>query len=168
MKTLIVYTTLTGTTRQLCDTLQQSLFGEMVEIPQAHPYNRITAYLRGLPQAIRGGGCGIRPLEEDVSSFDRIVVASPVWADHVCPPATAFLRSHDLRGKEVHVLLTYGTESIRQAPLQMKTLIEAAEARCASVACIRTGAALMQRLQSGAAALRLDSERGICLEEQRV
>ena len=64
MKTLIIYTSRTGCTRRLCSSLQQSLFGEMVEIPQAHPYNSITVYLRGLPTAMRGGGCAIRPVEE--------------------------------------------------------------------------------------------------------
>ena len=168
MKTLIIYTSRTGCTRRLCSSLQQSLFGEMVEIPQAHPYNSITVYLRGLPTAMRGGGCAIRPLEEDVSSYERIVVASPVWADHVCPPVTAFLRSHDLRGKEVHALLTHRTQAVQQAPLRMKALIEEAEARCASVVCIRASGVLMQRLDDGHAALRLDSERGIYLEEQGV
>ena len=61
MKTLIIYTSRTGCTRRLCSSLQQSLFGEMVEIPQAHPYNSITVYLRGLPTSMRGGGCAIRP-----------------------------------------------------------------------------------------------------------
>ena len=86
----------------------------------------------------------------------------------MCPPVTAFLRSHDLRGKEVHALLTYRTQAVQQAPLRMKALIEAAEARCASVVCIRASGVLMQRLDDGHAALRLDSERGIYLEEQGV
>ena len=164
MKTLIIYDSVTGKTELMCASLQQSLFGEMVRIPESRPYNRITVYLRGIPGALHGVGCAIRPIEEDVSSYERIVLASPVWVDRVIPPITAFLQSYDLKGKEVHALLTYGTTA-KRAPLQMKALIEAAEARCASVVCIRSDTELLKRLKSGKTALRLDSERGIYLAD---
>ena len=164
MKTLILYDTLTGNTRIICENLQNSLFSDTVQLPVRRKYTRLSAYLSGAAAALQGRGRALLPLAEDVSAYGRIVLASPVWAGRPTPAVTEFLRTYDLRGRTVHGVLCYERDAGIAAE-RLRQLIEQAGGRCASVVRIRRTAALMERLQADQAQLLLDPERGVLLPD---
>ncbi len=107
MKTLIIYFSLTGNTKRICNALQKNMDAELEALRPQRRYCALGARTLGVFAASHRMERPIYPLKEDVSAFDRIVLATPVWAGHLPPPVVTFLRCYDLRNKPVYLLLTH-------------------------------------------------------------
>ena len=102
--TLFVYYSENDEIRALCE---QSRMDGTVTRELLEGYDRSPAYVAtiGAYSAMCGKSSAIEKLDIDISEFDTVVVASPVWAGCPVPAVNAFLRSTDLRGKSVYGLL---------------------------------------------------------------
>lgn len=112
MKTLVTYYSYSGNTDKIA-----RMFGKMlqakgeVHLQRLKPANEIKSFI-GQCAAARKGGKAI--LEEgvkfDVTSYDMLLVGSPVWAFAPAPAVNTFLANlTGLKGKRAIVLLTSGS-----------------------------------------------------------
>ncbi len=85
MRTLIVYHSHSGHTRTLAEKVGEACGANLVEVKPRTPYGRLSAYLRGTPRARHREVDEIEPDVIDVSAYDRIVIATPVWGGHPTP-----------------------------------------------------------------------------------
>lgn len=162
MKTLIVYYSLTGKTEKIIQSLQKTCCAERLELQQSHGYSWPGAYLFGAIRARKGSGAHLRPVDMDVSEFDRIILAGPVWAGAPAPALTGFLQSYDLTGCEIHGLLTYSGNA-HGASARFRSDAEKTGAVCASVTTFKSSLHAIMQLETGKNELYLDSEGGIAL-----
>ena len=162
MKTLIVYYSLTGKTERVCRNLQKSCCAERLELRQTHNYSLAGAYFFGAMRARKGESVSLRPVDLDITPFDRIILAGPVWAGAPAPALTGFLRSYDLFGREVHGLLVYSGNP-RNASARLRSEIDQSGAICASVTTFKSTLHALSQLEDGKSELYLDSEGGIAL-----
>ena len=164
MKTLIVYYSLTGETEIIARSLQQTCCAERLELRQTRGYSLAGAYLFGVMRARKGTGSSLRPLDTDISSFGRIILAGPVWARCPAPALTGFLRSYDLANREIHGLLTY-TSNSGDSSARFRRDAENAGAVCASVTTLKTSPHVISQLESGNSELFLEPDGGIAFRD---
>ena len=107
MKTLLIYYSQDEQIRELCEQARcdgTSIF-EICEY-----FDRSDTYVAtiGSYLALLGKNTAIEKEKPDLSLYDTIIIACPVWALNPPPAVNAFLRSTNLKGKEVIGLLFRG------------------------------------------------------------
>jgi flavodoxin len=92
MQTLVVYYSLSGTTRAVAVALAEELGAEVEEIRcdryRATPWGAV----RAVYDIWRGRNPPITEPQHAPSRYDLVVIGSPVWAHHVATPVRVFLR----------------------------------------------------------------------------
>ena len=126
MNALVVYYSLTGYTRALAERIALERHADLVEIQEVRHRSVIGAFVFGAFLAMRSRPSKIVPMAQDFGSYDRIILASPVWASSVVPAAVAFIQKHLPAGKEVEVILCSGGGESGQARERLGKMIEQA------------------------------------------
>ncbi len=106
MKTAIVFYSYSGKTRAWAEKYKTTLEDAQVfEVKEKKNRNGFTAVIPGCIQAASLRRVPVVPESIDLSGFDRIVIAAPIWASH---PAPAFnsIAAMVPSGKEVELFIT--------------------------------------------------------------
>lgn len=110
MKTLILYYSYGGNTKKIAQMIQQEIGGDLAEIETVKPYtgsyNAVVD--QGQDEVQRGYMPAIKPLDLDLSSYDKIVLGSPVWWYTFAPAMKTFLHENNLVGKTIYPFATNG------------------------------------------------------------
>jgi hypothetical protein len=129
MKTLVVYYSLTGFTRTLAGSIALERLADLAEIQEVRQRTVLGAFVFGAFQAMRSRPSSIVPMKQDFGSYDRIVLASPIWAGSVVPATVAFIRSFLPPGKDVEVILCSGGGDSGRVREQIGKMIGSAGSR---------------------------------------
>lgn len=108
-KVLVVFYSLTGSTREIAKQIHTLVGGDMVELETVNPYpaeHRATA-----DQAKRELQNGYRPPLKtkiaNMAAYDTILVGSPCWWATFATPVWTFLSSYDFSGKTIAPFMTH-------------------------------------------------------------
>ncbi len=108
-KVLVIYYSLTGNTRSIAERIQEKTGSDVFEIETVKDYP--TAYSEIVEEAKRELETGELPALKksppDMSSYDLILVGSPVWWYTVSTPVMSFLNQADFAGKKVSAFFTH-------------------------------------------------------------
>ena len=107
-KTLLVYYSFGGNTKYAAETLAQYVQGlktERLTVDREPPHSGLAKFLKGGKSALMQEDPGLHPLREDLSLYERIILAFPVWAGTIPPAISAFLKEADLDGKEIFTIV---------------------------------------------------------------
>jgi len=85
MKICIIYHSYSGITRGIAERLKASCGGDLLEVKPRKDYNTLTAYTLGCRKAMNREADPVYPDSIDVSSYDLIVIGTPVWAWKATP-----------------------------------------------------------------------------------
>ncbi|WP_085832626.1 flavodoxin family protein [Clostridium merdae] len=165
MKPLIVCFSQTGKTKKLCGCMAKSLDADFVELKEIARRGLIGAYTLGVYDAIRRKSGDILPVDTDISEYDTLVVASPVWAGNVTPAVNDFIREYDLSGKTVYGFITHAGGAGEAANL-LRTELEQAGAVCPQVLDLQATRELIYDVKAERKAFRLTSDGKLELSEQ--
>jgi len=137
MKTLVVYYSLSGKTKKMCekyvvDVKKKGADVDLIEILEVKKRSTVSAYLVGAPMALKHQASEIQKTNIDISLYDNVIIAGPIWASNAPPAINAFLREYDLKSKNVTGVLTYAGGA-GKAPDNFKTEIENVGAICKTV-----------------------------------
>lgn len=163
-KMLILCYSLTGKTFAVCKNLSKSVPAKLYRLRRSSADSQLYAYTIGLHKARKRMTADVLPVEDDISDYQRLILAGPVWGGFPAPVLYGFLRGYELRGKEIHVLLTYG-KNAGNAPNVLQEEIASAGAVCGSVVTLRSDSKAIRRLEEGKMELYLDEGRGISLRK---
>ena len=163
-KTLILCYSLTGKTLAVCKNLSRHAPAKLYRLCRSSADSRLYAYTVGLHKARKRLAADVLPVEDDISDYQRLILAGPVWGGYPAPVLYGFLRGYELRGKEIHGLLTYG-ENAGEAPNVLQEEIAAAGAVCGSVVTLRSDAKALRRLEEGKLELYLEEGAGISIRK---
>lgn len=122
-RTLVVFYSRSGTTRRIAEALAAMLKCELEEITEPRPRTGFLGYMRSLLEARRKIPCSIAPGKHDVSSYDLIVIGTPVWAWSLSSPVRAYLTATASRLPEVAFFCTLGSRGSESAFAQMTTIV---------------------------------------------
>lgn len=107
MKTCIIYYSYSGKTRNVAEKLKESLNSDIFPIEPNPGYSSLTVLLKGCYRARRGSRDLINLDTIDISGYDQVIVASPVWAGRPTPAINgAIERLSGSKGKRTFVILT--------------------------------------------------------------
>lgn len=108
MNTLIVYYSLTGTTRTVATALARKLGADVEELQ----CDRYSSDWRGMFRAGYDSWRNHLPtlarFKRDPSNYGLVVVGGPIWTFHPCTPVRAYLRQERTRLPQAAFFLTNG------------------------------------------------------------
>ncbi len=99
MKTLVIYYSYTGHTKEAAIELAAK---EAADITEVKDVRRKKAFPLGCLAAIRGKAWPIQALDKDPAAYDRLIILSPIWAGNP-PPAVNGLFAQLPKGKKISV-----------------------------------------------------------------
>lgn len=103
----IVFYSYTGVTRGVAERIRSACGCDLVEVRTVTGYTTFTAYTTGVLHSRRGACDPILPDEIDVSSYDLIVIGTPVWAWKPAPAINAAVRAlSGCEGKKAVIFAT--------------------------------------------------------------
>ena len=102
MKTLIVYYSLEGNTQWAAEKLAERLNADTLRlVPRAaYPDRGFKKFLFGGKSAVMKETPELEPYEVDITQYEQVVLATPVWAGTLTPPLRTFIQREDLTGKQ--------------------------------------------------------------------
>lgn len=164
LDTLIVCFSLSGKTYTICQNLARFTPASLSRIRTIKNFSKLRAFTSGLGHARRRKQFPLLPLEDDISSYRRIVLACPVWGGMPCPMIYGVLHQYDLEGKEIHCLLTYEKDA-GKAPDILKEEVARTGARIASLVTVKAGGKALKKFEEKSLELYIDDEEGICIRK---
>ena len=128
-KTLIIYYSRSGHTREAAKKIQAQTGGDLLEIETAAPYPR--EYADVVQQAKQEIEADYKPeiktKVENIASYDVVFIGSPIWWGTIAPPVASFLAKNDLAGKTVVPFVTHAGSGLAQSVGDIKKLAPAAK-----------------------------------------
>lgn len=107
IRACVVYYSYTGVTRQVAEGIRNASGCDLIEVRTKTPYSSFTAYTTGVLRSRRLASDPIAPEEIDVSSYDLLIIGTPVWAWKPSPAINAAVRA--LRGCEGKMAVIFST-----------------------------------------------------------
>jgi flavodoxin len=122
-KTLIVFYSRSGTTRRIAEALSAALKCDLEEITEPRRRTGLLGYMRSLLEASRKRPSTIAPKKHEVSSYDLVVIGTPVWAWSLSSPVRAYLMATAGQLPEVAFFCTLGASGSENAFAQMMAVV---------------------------------------------
>jgi flavodoxin len=106
---LIIYYSLTGNTKSIAEKIREKNGGDVFEIGTVRAYPpEYSALTEEAKRELQTGDLpALKKSPPDMSSYDLILVGSPVWWYTVSTPVMSFLRQADFAGKKVSAFCTH-------------------------------------------------------------
>lgn len=131
MNTAIVYYSMSGNTAYAAERAAAALQAELIPIePQkAYPDKGFKRFLFGGKSAIMGEKPPLVPYAFEADKYDRVILASPVWASRPAPPLRTFIEENreGLSGKRISVILCSMGGGYEKAAEAIRALVGAGE-----------------------------------------
>jgi flavodoxin len=121
-RTLVVFYSRSGTTRGVAQALAGTLRCDLEEIAEPRSRSGFFGYMRSLLEARRKLPSVIAPKKHDVSSYDLVVVGTPVWGWSLSSPVRAYLMATAGQLPEVAFFCTLGGKGSESAFAQMTAI----------------------------------------------
>jgi flavodoxin len=107
-KTLIVYFSRTGRTRQIAEAMAGLLGADVGTVKDVANRSGIWGYLRCLREAMQQRVIETGPATKDPSDYDLIVLGTPVWGHNMCSPMRSYIVAQKERFRAIAVFCTQG------------------------------------------------------------
>ena len=108
MKTAIVYYSLQGNVRYVCEKVSKELDADLIELVpvKAYPDKGMVKFLWGGSAVTFKKKPELEPYAFNKDEYELVILATPVWASSFTPPLRTFLEDNDLTGKKIAVIVT--------------------------------------------------------------
>ena len=107
MKTVIVYYSLEGNTHFIAEKIAERLGTDTLRLrtKKAYADKGFAKFFWGGKSAVMAEKPELEPFDEDMGSYDRIIIGFPVWASNLAPPIRSFIAecAASLEGKKIAV-----------------------------------------------------------------
>ena len=116
-KTLVLYYSQTGITRQVADELQRMLGADIDSIVpvESYGYDYDATIERWKKESEDSVKVAIKPLDRNINDYDTIFLGFPIWGGTYASPVATYLADKSLAGKTVITFATFGSGGIESA-----------------------------------------------------
>ena len=130
-KMLVLYYSQTATTRALAEEIATRTGAVLEAIVPVEPYDCSfeETVARGQKEVQEGKLPALQPLNANLSDYDIIFLCYPVWFGTVANPVAAFLKTADLRGKQVVPFCTFGSGGLVSSAKDIAAALPQSEVR---------------------------------------
>lgn len=121
-KSIVVYYSQTGATKQVAELIQQKTGAHMLAIEATQPYDGDFGQTIARCQQEMADGIlpELQPIEAAVEEYDTIYVGYPIWFGTYAPPMAAWLKQVNLNGKVVVPFCTFGSGGLESGMKDLK------------------------------------------------
>ena len=130
---LVVYYSRSGTTRKVAQSLATELQCDTEEIVEGRSRSGMLGYLRSVIEARRRVPVPIALSVRDPSTYDLIVVGTPVWAWSVSSPVRGYMIANKARFPALAFFCTLGGAGSDSAFAQMQDIAGKSPVACLAV-----------------------------------
>lgn len=123
MKIIVVFYSRTGTTRKAGLEIAKSLGCDSEEIVDTANRKGILGYLKSGMDSTRKRLTKLRPMQNDVSRYDLVVIGTPIWAWNISSPVRTFITENKGRIKKVAFFCTMGSSGAEKAFREMESIL---------------------------------------------
>ncbi|HNW85970.1 MAG TPA: NAD(P)H-dependent oxidoreductase [Candidatus Limiplasma sp.] len=110
MNAIVLYYSYNGHTKKVAEKFARSQGAELVEVQTQTRKSKFLTYLVDCPRAMMRKSSAIEPLTQDLSAYDLITLASPVWASYPTPAFNSMVKLLP-KNKNVQVLMVSASGS---------------------------------------------------------
>lgn len=122
-KTLIVYYSLTGNTKTGCEVLQKELQADILEIRDLVNRSGGWGFARSAFGSLFGFHTKIEPEHPDMSAYQNIIIASPIWTGKLSMAIRTFIDKNRFDNKKVILYTTTNAEEKEKYKEKNKDLV---------------------------------------------
>lgn len=123
-RNLVVYFSRTGITRRVALSLAAALEADIEEIAEDADRSGLSGYMRSLIDVITLRPVRVAPVKHDISSYELVVIGTPVWAASVSSPVRTWLLANRSHLRRVAFFCTLGGRGHDAALAQMGSLAQ--------------------------------------------
>jgi flavodoxin len=122
MKTIVLYYSFGGSTKAEAERIAAENDAVLCRVVETKNRSLISSFVQGAPNAMKRKASEIKQIEQDLNSFDRIIIGCPIWGGY---PAPAFNAIVELlpRDKEVELFFCSGGGDTQKSSQGTKDLI---------------------------------------------
>ena len=125
MKKLFIYYSLTRNGDVVADSLKEQGYEiRKVITKNKYPKNRFLQIMIGGYKASFNKKDKLLDFDTDISSYDKIVIGSPIWNDRLSAPINSVISSLDLKDKDVSFVLYSASGKAEHAANKIKELFD--------------------------------------------
>lgn len=123
MKTLVIFYSYTGKTRELASKKAAETGADIIEVKERKKRSKFNAYVVGCFQAMKQKKAIIEPIDTDLNAYEKIIILMPIWAGH---PAPAFNNIIEIlpAGRQVELIMTSGSGNSGSSAEKIKAMIK--------------------------------------------
>ena len=116
-KTLVLYYSQTGATKQVADEIQHRLNADIDSIipVESYGYDYDATIQRWLKEREDSVKVAIKPIHVNVNDYDTIFLGFPIWGGTYASPVATWLDDNKLEGKTIITFATFGSGGIEGA-----------------------------------------------------
>lgn len=139
MKTAIVYYSLNGNTALAAERIAGKLGAKLIRIEpeKAYPDKGLKKFFHGGLSAVKNETPKLKPYSFNAEDYERIILASPVWASNIAPPLRSFIEQNRaaLAGKRLAAFICLSGSGAQKAMEKLKAClgVEALDAELALI-----------------------------------
>ena len=122
MKTLVVYYSHSGNTKQVAEEIAKNSGADIEAIAPAQAIKGVFGYIAAAAAAWRKRPSDIQPVKYDPSAYDLIIIGTPVWAWSLAPAVRRYLELYGGRLRRVAFFCTQGGSGAEGVFKQMAEL----------------------------------------------
>lgn len=129
VKSLVLYYSQTGATETVAQEVQAALGADIELIELVNPYSgTYDETIARVNQEMQDGVLPeLKPLKSDLSKYDVVFLAYPIWFGTYATPIASLVKEYDFAGKKVVTLCTFGSGGVEAAVNDLKKALPNAE-----------------------------------------
>ncbi len=128
-KSLVIYYSQTGATRQVALEIAQLLDADTLSIDVTQPYDGTydETIVRCLKERETNFVPELKSMDLDLSQYNTIFIGYPIWFGTYAPPIAALVREVDFAGKKIVPFCTFGSGGLGASIKDMKAALPESE-----------------------------------------
>ena len=129
MKTLVAFYTLEGNTEFIAEAIAENLGADTLKLETLKPFptQAPAKYFKGGMSAVFKLKPKLKNQNIDLSSYDNIVLGTPVWASTYAAPMNTLLKKHKFTGKKVALFLCSAGPDVEKCLVKLRKALEGNE-----------------------------------------
>lgn len=122
VKPLVLYYSQTGISETVAQELQKLIGADIVSIEPVKPYSgTYDETIARVNQEMQDGVLPeLNPLKSDLSKYDVVFLAYPIWFGTYATPIASLVKDYDFTGKKVVTVCTFGSGGVETAVQDLK------------------------------------------------
>lgn len=125
MRILVVYYSLSGTTRKVAEALATTLGADIADVRCSRYGRGAISFLSACYDSVMARLPAIDAPQTHIRNYDLVIVGSPIWAGHAATPIRTYLKERRGQFKRVALFFTCGGSAPQAAFAELSQIADA-------------------------------------------